>query len=142
VNREPQGISVTSSSFSDEDMIEHRGVSLKDKGNSKLFRLREALKPFRESKSEKRSDNDFTGDWPLIGQCERAVRRHRKTHAQMAEELWGHLAGACQSIAIHARWAASDERWKTVRRILLAASDDPSPKARENDDEKEDRWPG
>lgn len=140
-NRKPEGIRVTSASFSDEDEFERRGVSLKDKVNSELFRLREALKPFRESDGAKLTDNDFTGHWPLIGQCERAVRRHRKTHPQMAEELWGHLAGACQSIAIHARWPATNERWKTVRRILLAASNDPSPKARETDDAKEDRWP-
>jgi hypothetical protein len=142
VNREPEGIRVTSASFSDEDVLERRGVSLKDKVNSELIRLREALKPIRESDGEKLTDNDFTGHWPLIGRCERAVRRHRKTHPQMAEELWGHLVGACQSIAIHARWPADDERWKTVRHILLAASNDPSPKVRENDDAKEDRWPG
>ena len=140
-NHEPEGIRVTSASFSDEDMLERRGVSLKDKVNSELFRLREALKPFRESDGKKLTENDLTEHWPLIGQCERAVRRHRKTHRQMAEELWGHLAGACQFIAIHARWPENDERWKIMRRILLAASSDPSPKAGENDDAKEDRWP-
>lgn len=141
VNREPQGVRVTSSTVSNEEMLKRRGVSLKDRVNSELFRLREALNPFRESDGKKLTENDLAEHWPLIGQCERAVRRHRKTHPQMTEELWGHLAGACLCIAIHARWPESDERWKTVRRILLVASNDPSPKTRENDDVKEDRWP-
>ena len=142
VNCEPEGVRVTSSTISNEKMLERRGVSLKDKVNSELSRLREALKPFREPDGGKLTDNDFTGLWPLIDQCERAVRRHRKTHQQMADELWGHLVGACHSIANQARWPANDERWKTVRRILLAASSDPSPKSEENDDDREDRWPG
>lgn len=141
-NRELGRVVVTSSTLSNEEMLEREGVSLKDRVNSRLFRLREALKPFHVSDGETLTDNDFTKHWPLIGQSERAVRRHRKKHPQMAEELWGHLAGACQSIAIRARWPAADERWKTVRRVLLAASNDPSPRARENNDEKEDRWPG
>ena len=146
VNHEPEGIRVTSSTISNEEMLERQGVSLKDKVNSELFRLRKALKPFIESDGEKLTDTDLSGEWPLIGQCERAVRRHRKTHPHMSEELWGHLAGACHSIAIHAWWPANDERWKTVRRILLAASNDPSPEAQEKDDAKEDRcsswgWP-
>lgn len=141
VNREPEGICVKSSTISNEEMLERRGVSLNDKVKSRLFRLQESLKPFQESDSNKSNDNDFTGHWPLIDQCERAVRRHGKTHPKMARELWGHLIGACQSIATHTRWSADDERWKTVRRILLAASNDPSPKVRENDDAKEDRWP-
>lgn len=141
VNREPKGFRFTSSNISDEEMLERDGVSLKDSVNSKLYRLREALKPIRDSEGEKLSDSNFTQYWPLIEQCERAVRRYRKTHAQMAEELWGHLAGACQSIAIHAQWPADDERWKTVRRILLAASNDPKPEPQENDDAEDDRWP-
>jgi len=141
VNREPKSVRVTSSPISSEEMLERRDVSLKDKVNSELFRLREALKPFRESEGRKLTDNDCAEHWQLICQCERAVRRHCKVHPQMSEELWGHLVGACHSTAIYARWPADDERWKTVRRILLAASSDPSPKARENDDTKEDRWP-
>lgn len=140
-NRKPEGFRFTSSNISNEEMLERDGVSLKDPVNSKLYRLREALKPFRDSDGEKLTNNGFTEHWPLIGQCESAVRRHRETHAQMAEELWGHLVGACQSIAIHARWPANDEQWKTVRRILLAASNDPTPEPEENDEGEEDRWP-
>lgn len=137
-NCEPEGFHFTSSTISDEEMLERDGVSLKDPVNSKLFRLREALKPFRESDRAKLIGKEFARNWPLIGQCERAVRRYRKSHPQLAEELWGHLAGACQSIAIHAKWPATDERWKSVRRILLAASNDPSPEAQEEDNAKED----
>lgn len=141
MNREPEGVRVTSSIVSNNEMLERRGISLKDKVNSELLRMQEALKPFIKSDGEKLTDNDFVEHWPLIGQCERAVRRHRKTHPQMAEDLWGHLAGACQFIAIQDCWPADDKRWKTVRRILLAASNDPSPEARENDEAKADRWP-
>lgn len=140
-NRRPEGVRVTSSIISDEEAFEQRGVNLKDKVNSELFRLREALKPLLESSGKKFADKDLDELWPLIGKCERAVRRHRTTHKQMADDLWGHLAGACRSIAVHAWWPANDARWKTVRRILLAASNDTSPKVQENDNTKEDRWP-
>jgi hypothetical protein len=145
VNRKPEGFRFTSSTVSNEEMLERNGVSLKDPVNHKLYGLKEALKPFRETDEAKLPGNDFAGHWVLIGKCEYAVRRHRNTHPKMAEELWGHLVGSCQSVAIHAPWPSNDERWKTVRRILLAASNDPFPQARE-DDAKEDRcsswsWP-
>ena len=141
VNCEPEDIIETSSTITDKDLLESQGVNLSDKVNLKLFQLREELKPFRESDGEKLTEKDVAGHWLLIRQCERAVCRHRKTHPQMAEELWGHLVGAVQSIAIQARWPADDERWKTVRRILVVASNDPTPTARENDEVEEDGWP-
>ena len=59
----------------------------------------------------------------------------------MADELWGSSVGACESIVRHVDWPATSERWKTIRRMLLKASTDPSPKASENEDAREDRWP-
>lgn len=141
VNREPEGIRVTSHTFSDEELVERRGVSLKDPVNEKLFRLREALKPFSKQDKGKVTVSLIEQHWAVIGKCERAVRQHHPRHRKMAEELWGHLVGACESIVLHADWPATNERWKAVRRILLTASTDPLPKASNNDDAKEDRWP-
>ena len=140
VNREPEGIHVTSHTYSDEEAVERRGISLKDRANAELFQLREALKPFREQDGGKVEVGKIEEHWAVIGRCERALRRHRKKQREMADELWGHLVGACESVARHVDWPATSERWKTIRRILLKASTDPSPKASENEDAKEDRW--
>jgi hypothetical protein len=141
VNREPEGVRVSSHIFSDEELVERRGVSLKDPVNEELFRLREALKPFREQDGGKVTVATLEQHWAVIGQCERAVRRHHPKHGKMAEELWGHLVDACESIVRRADWPAPNERWKTVRRILLRASTDPLPKASSHDESTEDRRP-
>jgi len=141
VNREPGGTRVTSSTFSDEGLLERRSVSLKDPVNEKLLRLREALKPFREQDGGKFTVSTIEQHWTVIGQCELAIRRHRPKHRKMADELWGHLVSACESIVRRADWPAPNERWKVVRRILLKASNDTSPQASSKDDSKEDQWP-
>ena len=136
-NRKPERPRVTSHMLSDEELIEEKGISLKEPANGDLFRLREALKPFIERDGKKIDVTEVERHWRVIGQCERALRRHPK----MAEELWGHLVGACENIVRHANWPADSQRWKTVRRILLKGANDPSPKATDNEDAKEDRWP-
>jgi hypothetical protein len=141
VNQEPGGVRVISHTFSDEELLERRGVSLKDPVNEDLFRLREALKPFREQDGGKVTVDTIEQHWAVIGQCERAVSRHHVRHRELANELWGHLVSACESIVRNADWPATNERWKAVRRILLKASLDPSPKVFEKEDAKEDQWP-
>jgi len=109
--------------------------------NEDLFRLREALKPFCEQNGGKVTVSTIEQHWAVIGHCERAVRRHHPKHRELANELWGHLVRACESVVRHADWPATNERWKAVRRILLKASTDPLPIASSNDDAKEDGWP-
>ncbi len=141
LNCEPEGIRVASHTLTDKELMERRGVSLKDPLNEDLFRLREALKPFRDQNGVKVTVGTFEQNWAVIGHCERAARRKLPKHREMADELWGHLVGACESIVRHADWPATDRRWRTVRRILLKASTDPSPKVSSNDDAKEVRFP-
>jgi hypothetical protein len=141
VNCEPEGIRVTSTSYSDEELVERRGISLKDPANAELFQLREALKPFMERDGGKVDVSKIEESWAVIGKCERALRRHHGKSRRMAEELWGHLVGACESIVRHAQWPSTSGRWTTIRRILLKASTDRSPKASENENAKEDHWP-
>ncbi len=141
VNRKPESTSATWQTCSEEELVERKGVTLKDSVNADLFRLRQALKLFREQDGSKVNAETIERHWAVIGQCERAVRRHRLKHREMANELWGHLVGACESIACNADWPATNERWKTVRRILLKASTDPSPKPFENDHTRADQWP-
>ena len=104
-----------------------------------MFRLRDALKPLLSR--DKGELKEIELHWPVIEQCEHALKRHRKSHPKMAEELWGHLVGACENIVVHAEWPKTSDRWKTVRRILLKAADDPVPEADDSEDAKEDRWP-
>ena len=140
-NLKPEGMHVTSHTLSEEEMITERGVDLKDQTNAKLFKLREALKPFREQDGQKIDPKKIEENWEVIGRCQRALRRDREKHPEMAEELWDHLVGACESIVCRATWPATDARWKNVRRILLKASTDPSPQPSKEKDAGEDHWP-
>lgn len=140
-NQAPKVFEVSSHTFSDAELVERRGVSLKDPANAKLFQLREALQLFREHNGKKVDVSRIEENWEVIGQTERALRRYGKSHPAMAEDLWGYLVGACESIVSHARWPQTDRRWKTIRGILLKASTDPSPKVSKNELETEDHWP-
>jgi hypothetical protein len=140
-NRELEGSRVTSHTHSGEELVEKKGIRLKEPANGDLFRLREALTSFIERDGKKIDVAEVERRWWIIGQCERALRRHQRRHAKLARELWGDLVSACESIVRHANWPAGSQRWKTVRRILLKAVNDPSPKATDNEDAKEDRWP-
>lgn len=115
--------------------------SLKEPANAELFRLREALKLFIERDDSKIDVIQMERRWRVIGQCERALRRYRRRYPKMAEDLWGHLVGACKNVVRHAEWPATSKRWKTVRRILLKATRDSSPKPSDNGDVREDQWP-
>jgi hypothetical protein len=128
-NRRPRDVEVSSHAFTDEEIIEERGVSLKDPVNKVLFRLRESLKPFLPRDGKKFDDREVARLWTVIPRCEVAVRKYRARHVEMAKELWGHLVGACNNVAQHARWRTTSARWKTVRRILLKAAADPEPLA-------------
>ncbi|MEQ1933091.1 MAG: hypothetical protein ABL962_04330 [Fimbriimonadaceae bacterium] len=116
---------------------------MKNPLNAELFRLRESLKPFRQQDGGKVEVGMIEQQWPVIEQCERAVREHRPKQHDLVDDLWGHLVGACESIVRHADWPAPNERWKVIRRILLKASSDESPKPAEDQDEddKEDGPP-
>ncbi|HSH39159.1 MAG TPA: hypothetical protein VK993_10265 [Chthoniobacterales bacterium] len=140
-NRKPDGVNITSHTLSDEELIARRGIDLKEQTNAKLFALREALKPFTEDRNRKIDRNDIETHWPVISRCESALQRDRGAHPEMADELWGHLVGACEGIVRHASWPATDTRWKTIRRILLKASADPSPQASKTRPAEDDEWP-
>ena len=140
-NRKPERSRFTSHAFSDREMVERRGVSLQDPANAELFRFRETLTTFKEQEGGKFDVGKVEQRWAVIGKCERAVRQHREMHQGMADELWECLVGVCVNVTRHADWPKTSDRWKTVRRILLKASADPSPKSSENDNANEDRWP-
>jgi hypothetical protein len=140
-NRRPEGLKARSRMLSDEELIEQGGINLKEPANEEMFRLREALKPFLAWNGMKSDVNEVERHWTVIQRCERAVRWHKKLQPKMAEELWGHLVGACENIARHATWPKTSARWQTVRRILLKAARDSIPEVREDEDPKEDRWP-
>lgn len=140
-NRRPEGPKVRSHRLSDEELVELQGIDLRDPANEEMFRLREVLKTFLARDGKKPNVNDFERHWGVIQRCERAVRRYKKLQPKMVEDLWGHLVGACESIARYATWPKTSARWQTVRRILLKAAEDPIPEAKDNEDSKGDRWP-
>lgn len=129
----------------EEEKLAKEGVSLKDPANGEILRLRQALDPVLGRDDKKLPPADFDKHWHMVEECERAVNTYRQTRPRMAEELWGHLVGACENVARRASWQPDDERWETVRRILLAATTDPVPHARDDNDERDDwpswRWP-
>ncbi len=139
-HRRPKGPRVISHTFTAEELVEEKGVSLKESTDQEMFRLRQALEPVLGRDNKKLPPAEFDKHWHMVKECERAVNSCRQTQPKMAEDLWGHLVGACENIARRASWPANDKRWKTVRRILLEASTDPVPHARDDNDERDD-WP-
>jgi len=140
-NPRPEGPQVFSHEYSDQELVERSGVNLQEPANQEMYRLREALKPLLGRENKNVQVKEFESHWPVIQQCEAALERHAEQHPKMAEELWGHLVSACETVAVHAEWPATDERWGTVRRILLRAATDRVPETYDDDDAKEDRWP-
>ncbi len=141
INVRPPRPEVISHTFSDEELLERRGISLQDAANKDLFRLREELKAFQGRDNNPVNVREIQRHWPLIAQCERALQRYAKAQPKMAEELWGHLVAACESIVRHAKWPRTSQRWRTVRRILLKAANDPVPQPDDDTDKDEDRLP-
>ncbi|WP_395747430.1 hypothetical protein [Prosthecobacter sp.] len=139
-NRESSSFTFTSRNISDEEFIESQGISLKDPVNAKFFRLREGLKIF---------DDNLTADvieqnWFRIVSGVRTLRQRNSKNIEMERDVWGRLVGACEKITQHADWSSNDARWKTLRRILLKASTDPSPIAGEESEAEENGnygWP-
>jgi hypothetical protein len=139
-NRRPEGPRVISHTLTAEELVEEKGVSLQEPTNQEMFRLRQALEPLLGRDDKKLPPAEFDKHWHIVAECERAVNAYRKEQPRMAEELWGHLVSACENIARRASWSASDERWQIIRRILLEASTDPVPHARDDNNERDD-WP-
>jgi hypothetical protein len=141
-NRRPEGPKATSHRLSDEELVGLQGIDLKEPANKEMFELCDVLKTFLARNGKKPTVKEFERHWGVIQRCERAVRQYRKLQPKMVEDLWGHLVGACESIARYGTWPKTSVRWQTVRRILLKAAKDPIPEAKDGDDVKEDRWPG
>jgi len=127
MNNKPERPRVTSHFVSDRESMEHRGISLKDPVNEKLYQLRDAIKSFHKSENKKLDIKAVEKNWDQLSQAELAVTEYATTHEAMAAELWGYLVGACENIVAHALWPSKSPRWKTIRRILLKASKDPIP---------------
>jgi hypothetical protein len=127
VNQKQEKLRVTSRTFSDEEILDEKGIDLKKPVNAELYRLREALKPFIEHDKKKINAAEIERHWGVIGRSEWTLRRSQKRHPKMSKELWGYLVGACESIAHYVQWSADNKRWKSVRRILLKAANAPSP---------------
>jgi len=140
-NRKPQGPQVTSHTYSDEELMARRGVNFKEPANEEMFRLREALRLFLNQDKQKAELAEIDRYLPVIEQCEHALELHAKSHPSMAEELWGFLVSACETIAARVDRSKTDKRWEAIRRDLLKAADDSVPKADDDEDAKEDRWP-
>ncbi len=141
-NRKPTGPQVSSHTFSDKELVEQRGINLKEAPNEAMFRLREALKPFLGRDQKQIDEKEVERNWDVIQKCERALRGHAKQHPKMAEELWGYLVGACENIVGNVTsWPKSSGRWKTIRRILLKAATDRSPAPDDDADTKDEGWP-
>lgn len=140
-NRKPERSRVTSHTLSDKEVAEERGINLKDPANDEMFLLVAALKPFLARNNNKVDVKEVERHWLVIQQCEDTLKRHAERHPKMAEELWGHLVGACESVVRYAEWPNTDERWEAVRRILLKAASDPMPRVDDNEEVRGDRCP-
>ena len=140
-NPKPQGPQVISHTYSDRELLERRGVNLKEPGNEEMFRLREELRLFLNRDDKKVEPTAVERYWPVVQQCEQVLEAYATHQPEMAAELRGYLVSACEQIAVQAKWPKTNLRWGLVRRILLKGADDPVPRPAEDEDAKEDRWP-
>src|SRR5262249_12841904 len=98
---------------SEEEKLDRRGIDSKSPASQEMLRLRESLKPFLELQNKEKKLEDLGRDWPVIQECEKAIKNHRSSDPGIAQELWGHLIGACEKIAGYVTsWSKTDERWK------------------------------
>lgn len=138
-NERARGARVTSHTLSPEEIVEQAGVDLQKPANREMFQMREALKPLLARENQKTDQTALDANWHVIIECEELIAKHEKQFPKMAEDLWGHLVGACENVIRHAEWPKENSRWQKIREILLKASRDSSPKARE--ESAEDSWP-
>ena len=139
INRKPEPIRALRTSIPDDEFLELQGTSLKDPVNALLHKLKKDLKSLHKQDDIEATVTAIEESWSHINECENAVNEHRSNHDEMASELLGELVSTCNSLAQQAEWPATDERWKTVRRILLAASIHELPKpSEENESDEED----
>ena len=142
VNHRPEGARVFSHTISEQEFLERNGVNLNETANKEMLRLRDSLKIFQNVNNPQIETSEIERNWPLIPQCEQVLKRHAKAHPQMAEELWGHLVGACEKIVGQVTsWPKTDQRWNIIRRILLKAATDKLPLEDDANDTKDEGWP-
>lgn len=98
-----------------------------------LIDLRDKLQPAFPRDSKKFDAHAAAVNWHLIITAEKEVERNRSRQKELALELWGFLVSACEAIVRFADWPSASKRWKTVRRVLLAAAYDPLPETEENE---------
>jgi hypothetical protein len=127
VSNAKPSLQVRSHTYSEEEILERRGVSFKEPANKHLLKLRDALRPFIGQDSSAFNVKEIERHWSLIARCEAAVKRYRKRCPEMAEEVWGYLVRVAENIARYAEWPNHSPRWIDVRRILLKAANDPIP---------------
>lgn len=145
-NRRPEGPRITSHTYSNEELVEKRGVDLKDPANKEMYQLQDALKPLVDHSKGTVDLAVIEHNWPVIEQCELALAKYSIDQPKMAQQLWGYLVGACENIVGHVTsWPNDDSRWQTIRRILLKASNDSLPTSGEEDANDDDTpswgWP-
>ena len=141
-NRRPEGPRITSHTYSNEELAEKRGINLKEPSNAEMYRLQQGLNPLLDRSKGTIDLEVVEHNWPLIEKCELAVTIYSALQPQMAQQLWGYLVGACENIVGHVTsWPKTDERWKTVRRILLKAATDRFPEGEDEQDEGDDDRP-
>jgi len=142
VNRKPGGGQVSFRGVPENEMLKQRGINPANPKNSEMLRLRDALKPLLHHNNNQIDLKEAEIHWPLIQECEKALELYAQDQPSMAAELWGHLVSACENIARSVAWPNTNERWETVRRILLKAADDPVPPGDdEASDDDDDEWP-
>ena len=145
-NRRPEGPRITSRTYSNEELVEKRGIDLKDPANREMYQLQDELKPLVDHSKGTVDLAVIERNWPVIEQCELALAKYSIAQPKMAQQLWGYLVGACENIVGHVTsWPKDDARWQTIRRILLKATDDSLPASDEEDASDDDTpswgWP-
>lgn len=140
-NLEPEPLRVQSYSLSNEELASSRGGDSTDPANQSLLALLGSLEPLRVHNGSPLTAAAIDVCWPAVAQCETVLHQMPAKQDDITIRLWGALVGVAERMACYADLQLGDERWKTVRRILLKASTDVYPQPTKQDLAEEDQSP-
>lgn len=118
-------VTVTSGPLGEEEYLAEMGVPVGSEANKRLREIEAPVKEFaRTFSNEIPSDEAIANVLPNLKRLHAALTTADSdgVHEQQAEHAWGHLAGACASIAKMEDLRCQEDTGGFVRAVLLEAS--------------------
>jgi hypothetical protein len=135
---------MTWGSYTDEDFLTERGVSLDEEQNRRLYELWQPAKTFAATYgNDKPAKEEVLAIIPQLRALFTFLSQDENEQIQQSQRdmAWLYLADACSSIAKLEDWSIGDEHIEFVRTVLLACASYPDPVAMDEDDNFFDEHP-